>query len=670
MKIHEYFYSLRLGVDPKSWNDQKMSELKKFISEALIDDVNIIINSEELNVGHISMKQLTPWLDITQRFKEELEPLGVTVSMNPWTTILHSDRGRVLSDNLKFGTMVDYQGRQATAVACPADSNFIDYISEIYGEYAKKTPNYLWMDDDFRHFNHKPLIIGCFCDHHMALYNNELGTTMTREEFCHKIFQSGKPTKERLVFLKQARKEMNQLAKSIAEAVRKNSNKTKLGLMTSQPEWHALEARDWRGLFENLSIDQPPVARPHLPSYNEIPGLKYIREFNRNVRPVAQMMGKGALMFPELENYMYSTYAKSNSFTQLQLETTLLIGAQGVLFNFFDMMGNGIVTGYGHQHILKESKPLLNYSVKFPIQLEKISGVKVLFSQDTVYTRQTTHGKLEEMLPREYEWLSLLSTFGISTTLVCTSEVQGLTQEVVAVSDQVLRNLNNHEIIQLFTHNRILLDGTSVEILFDRNLEYLIHAKSYESLKPHTGYHTYEEWNGSELIENVENARMTVMQQTGDLTNITYMDSSVSVLTTLYNEKGKSVGNGMSIVADKHFILPINYHLKYAWDAQYINYKEKIIKAFLANQPIDYLVDMPVVQLIRETNRVYISNFTVDSYNTIKVKLSTHAGLDQIKVNVVTRNGNDRSTLINKGNYFELEKELKGFETIIVELLD
>lgn len=110
----------------------------------------------------------------------ELKDEPVTISMNPWTNLLHSDRGRHLTEDFKFRTMVDYQGVKATAVACPADPKFVAYIAEIYGMYASVAPSHIWLDDDFRHFNHKPLTLGCFCEGHMALFNQRLGESLSR----------------------------------------------------------------------------------------------------------------------------------------------------------------------------------------------------------------------------------------------------------------------------------------------------------------------------------------------------------------------------------------------------------------------------------------------------------------------------------------------------------
>lgn len=663
----KYIYSLRLGIDPHEWDQAKMTELKRFIQEAKLDDINLIINSEELNVGHLTKKQAEPWLAVTKRFMEELKDEPVTISMNPWTNLLHSDRGRVLSREFQFRTMVDYQGVEATAVACPADPQFVAYIADIYGMYASVKPDHIWLDDDFRHFNHKPLTFGCFCEGHMEIFNQKLGEEWTREAFVERVFQEGGPTKERLVFLEQASCEMNQLAAAIAQAVDAVSPETRVGLMSSQPEYHALEGRNWHELFEKLSINQPATSRPHLPSYNEVPGLKYIREFNRNVRPVADLLPKDARMLPELENYMYSMYAKSNKFTQLQLETTLLIGAKGILFNFYDMMGNGIVQSYNHQKILAESKSLLDYSAQNPINRHHLKGVRVLYSPMTVQTRQGgANGTLEEMLPREFEWLALLSTFGINATLWDVARKEPLVSEVIAISDQLLRNLSNEAIIHLFDHNQVLLDGTSAAILFERQLEYLIQAEAYQWLVPQTGQHTYEEWNGSEAIEGVHHARMTVMQQIGNWANITY-ESKVEQLTSLYNENREMFGTGMAQQVGKFFVLPISYHLKYAWDGQYINYKEKIIKRFLKHTAVAYVIDMPVVQFQQDDNRLYFTNFSLDDYEEIRVRLPGEEQLEVIPVLLITREGMCVESLINHGTHFVFPYKLKAYETIILE---
>lgn len=146
----------------------------------------------------------------------------------------------------------------------------MNYITAIYAEYAKLKPKELWLEDDFRHYNHTPIKLACFCDRHMALYSEMLEKPISREAFVAKMLQPGEPTPERIVYLSVARAEMKRVAAKIAAAVHQVSPATRLGLMSSFPEWHAVEGRDWDGLLDNLADGHPRVSRPHLPAYNEI----------------------------------------------------------------------------------------------------------------------------------------------------------------------------------------------------------------------------------------------------------------------------------------------------------------------------------------------------------------------------------------------------------------
>lgn len=259
-----YQYSLRFAIDPFNWDDERESKLIRFCKEARIDNVVFFINPEELNQGHPTVKQVREhWLPTITRVSGKLTEIGVTTSLNPWTTLMHSDRGQKVNPALGFKTMVDYQGQQSESIACPADSKWIDYIATIYGEYAKLQPKELWLEDDFRHYNHTPIKLACFCKRHMEIYSEMLKRQVTRAEFVQKMLQPGEPTPERIVYLSVARAEMKQVAHAIQKTVAKVSPTTRVGLMSSFPEWHAVEGRDWDGLFDELSGDHRRLSLIH-----------------------------------------------------------------------------------------------------------------------------------------------------------------------------------------------------------------------------------------------------------------------------------------------------------------------------------------------------------------------------------------------------------------------
>ncbi|MFV0480230.1 MAG: hypothetical protein ACK5LZ_06665 [Anaerorhabdus sp.] len=665
--MENFIYSLRLGIDPKTWDKQKQYQLEQFIKAAKIDDVNIIINSEELNQGHIPLSETQKWLDVSKVIQDELQHLNVTLSLNAWCTLQHCDRGRIANDDLNFKTMVDYQGVSAHLVACPNDANWQSYIASTFECYAAIHPRYIWLDDDFRHFNHTPVQWGCFCSDHMKLYSEQLGYTITREEFVKKILTPNTTTLERLVYLRQAQKEMLDVAKKINAAVSKISSDTILGLMSSEPQWHQIENRNWSLLLETLCNGHPKTNRPHLPAYNEKAGLHYIRDFNRITRVTADMAKEDTHLFPELENYMYSPYAKSNAFTQLQLETCALVGACGVQLNFYDMMGNGVVEDYRHQDILAQSKPFLNFLVANRININQLDGIKVLYAQDSVSTRHLLNSTLDNLLPKEFEWLALLSSFGIACRPMDIHSKENLVNEVVACSDQVLRNLSVDEIEQLFLNNIVLLDGSSAAILFEYNLEHLIHATSITPLEPHSSMQTYEEISSDTALCGVNHARMTMMQQCGTYFNISY-EKEVTIISKTYNEFSSPIGNGMAC-SPSFFIIPIAYHPQDGWDGQYINYKAEVIKNFLSSSSsVPFLKNTSVVQFIKENDKLILTNFSLDAFDNIQLVLPSYRG-NTLHIKLTTRQTTHDFFIKELDGVYTLPYPLAMYETIYLKIV-
>jgi hypothetical protein len=181
-------------------------------------------------------------MEVIEKGKKLLDPLGIKTSINPWTTT-----------------------------------------------YASIKPNVVWVEDDFRLHNHAPLIWGgCFCEYHMEEYSKlavklgakREGEKLTREEFVEGILKQGEVHPYRKVWLDISRKTMVDLAELLDDAVHKVSPATKVGLMSSSPSVHCAEGRDWDAVFKGLSGTNPPVSRPHLPSYSEVTSQNYLLGFS------------------------------------------------------------------------------------------------------------------------------------------------------------------------------------------------------------------------------------------------------------------------------------------------------------------------------------------------------------------------------------------------------
>ena len=594
------------------------------------------MNSEEINAGHLTSKETQVWLDAIEKISKRLTEIGVTTSLNPFSTIMHSDRGQVINPEIGFQPLVDMDGKVAQSMGCPDDETWRNYLVDCYGQYATIHPKELWLEDDFRHFNHSPLKLACFCTHHMKVYQEKLNRNISRADFVKEILQPGKPTAARKAYLDVARQEMIKTAHLIEIRVHQVSPETNLALMTSLPDWHALEGRNWQKLFTNLSgVDHPWIARPHLPAYNEIAPLKYSRTFEDYTRTTAAYLGDDAQLFPELENYMYSPFVKSLKFTQFQIETAALVGAKGILMNLFDMSGNGIDDEYHYSKMLAASKPFLNEITSRSLKMSKTRGIKILIDQNSSYTLQTTQGKdIDELLPNETKWAALLSTFGFSTTITPYENDMFLEKQILAISGQLLRNLTVKQISQILNDNVVLLDGESVQVLLDKKLGDLLHIVSAKWYKVRSGYQTFESADGL-MIEGVTDPRISMLQHTGDYLQLEYSEGD-EVWTSAYNEFDQRLGNVMTLI-DKHIlIMPMNQDHKYGWEAQYIGFKQGLYQRMLDSiVGVDYLIGMPNTKLVvteQDGLILWVANFTLDDYNQITWHPAKKIGSDKATV--------------------------------------
>lgn len=667
-----YTYTLRYMLDPNTNTNEKNIKLLQFVKKAKIDDVAFFINGEELNQSHLTQQQTKTWLNAIIPLQKELNKMGVTTSLNPWTTIMHSDRGFTVNPKIGFDTFVDFKGHKAKDMACPADPKWKSYIVARYKQYASIHPNKLWLEDDFRHYNHTPLKLMCFCDRHMKIYQKALGKKISRENFVANMLKPGKPTVERKIYLNQARQEMIEIAHLIEKGVHEISPQTELGLMTSFPNWHAIEARDWKGLFNALSgKNRPFIARPHLPSYNEVSPLQYGRNFEKYTRITAAYLGSNARLYPELENCMYSPLVKSLSFTRFQIISTALIGAHGILLNLFDMMGNGINNQWHYAQMLSEIKPFVSKLFANRLRMNHLRGIKILVDQDSAYTIHAKKGgDPEEWLPHEQNWASLLSCFGFATTIQPVSKEEiNFAHQIIAISGQLLRNLDNNQIQELLEKNTVLLDGESVQVLIDRKLSNLLHIKEAKWYPNKTAYQSFEQADGI-TVDDVKNPRITMLQHTGYYLKLKYeQNSNVKIWTYAYNSADKRLGNVMAVIDGHIIVMPMNQDPEHGWESQYTTYKQKIYQQIFENiKPLDYLIEMPNVKLnISDNGRIWwLSNFSFDSYSTVKIHLSKKLQTSKVRIIRYCKDGfsieETKAKLIN--GFYIIRNKLSALETI------
>lgn len=556
----KFTYSLRIGICPDFYAEEKFYDLLKFCKSAQIDDVQFFLNMEEVNQGHLSLEKTKEWLQMIEKFKPKLNEEGISVSLNPWTTVLHADRGRTLAEDQNFTTMADYNGRKADAVACPLDQQFQDYIKAVYRLYADLHFAVIWIEDDFRLHNHPPLEWGgCFCELHKREFAKRIGKEVDMESFLEGILCQGSPHPYRKVWLDTARDTMCGFAALLGEAVHEISPHTRMGLMSSGPEVHCVEGRDWNGIFSGLSGETAPLNRPHLPAYAEASPRQYALDFQKTTKLSAAMTKGQAQLWPELDNFPHTTFSKSHRFTRLEIESALAVGADGITMNLFDMIGNGINKEQKYDELLSRAKPYLTGITGLHLKGSEEKGICVMYSSNSSYTIHTDGTRcLSAIQPWETFWAEYLSAFGIANHYCDDCSKTG---EIMAVSGQYFRNLKPCEITKMFSDNVLLLEGEAVETLVDMGLGCLLGITSCEWYPANTGKHSYEQVITEQRFQNLPYARISAqtMGETGDYLNITYTKEPHQTVSVLKAPDGSVVGEGVVYVTNRAVILPYGH---------------------------------------------------------------------------------------------------------------
>lgn len=560
MKYDKFHNCLRLQITCDELSEKRIEALVAHCVNYGFDNVMLMINTEEFNLGHITLEEAKPWVDVLKRAKEKLEEKGITVSLNNWMELGHADRGRALKKGQEnFETMVDMYGRKSTLAACPMGKNwrkyFTDYVKYIVGELK---PDTYWIEDDFRLYGHAPLQgFGCWCDEHMAYYNRVLGTNYTREEMVAKVFAPGDISPERKLWLDTARDTMNSLAKEITDVVKSVSPDTDVALMSSGPEGGCIDARDWDELFSIIGKGGHKINRIHLP-YEECIGKEYIYNLNRISMAVRAFTKDDIIVMPEVEYGSSSLYLKSARYLRFMLEASLPLLCSGMTYSIYDFIGNGVRESFGFGKVVKEMRPYMQAVEDLGLKFSSLTGVIVPAEVDGSY-KLPGRGDCWALLPREYNLAALLSGFGVNYAYSREKAFKGKT---IFLCGNSVSYFSDDELKKLFADNYIIIDGGGVIALKNRGLEALICVKDAEKVAEDTGYHTYEEAADKKLkIDGIEGLRASCRKGTGEFLKITY-DGEVKTQTYVCNENMERLapavvtGNGFMvwpyILVDKH----------------------------------------------------------------------------------------------------------------------
>lgn len=457
-------YHLRFQIIPGANVEKDAIVLADHCIRHKVEEVVLFFAAEEWNNGLLSRKEEDVWFKTVKDAKEILENSGISVSLNPWMTSLHCDRGRKFPGDRKFQPIVSPSGKTSKACASFADPEWRKYVFSLYGRFAKLRFRVLWVEDDFRYHNHGPLDWGGgFEPAILKRFSKKIGRPVVRKELLNAIIKPGKPHPWRQLWLETWREIKLEVAKGLAEAVSSNTPGTsKIGLMSSSPSSHSIEGRDWKKLFEAFMIEGEVAHRPHFQSYCETTGRDIAYSFcmldiQKDFRPC------NCEVTPEIENFPFTAWTKSDSLGWAHMAVAQIFGSDALLLDVFPFSGNKADSEPEIWDMLDRSRPSLKWLGEHFTKDLQTQGMGIPWRQNAQELIRTdkgnTFGELLESDCTVHPAADFFMQYGI-----CTSLRQ---QENNAVFGKLAWIFSDSEIRKLLSGG-LILDASSAEILCRR----------------------------------------------------------------------------------------------------------------------------------------------------------------------------------------------------------
>lgn len=530
--MKNFRYILRYYIDPGYEEDTRIAELVDFCKRSTVDEVMLFFNPEELNDGHITIEKIQPWLVMAKKLKQILTDNGVSMSVNPWTTLVHSPRGRKLKEGQNFNLMVGENGKNNGVTVCPLCKNWLDYMCSLWSLVAAGLqPEAMWIEDDWRLHNHGRILGwgGCFCEEHLQKFSEKIGRKVSREEIIADVYAAGSVHPWRKIYLELNGELMTAPIRKLREAVKKASPETKVALMCAGIDINSAEGRNWHALQDAVGFDPEFTFRPTISPYTEVWAMQ---QFPVHARMITAALKRPLDICPELETGpRHGIYSKSNSFAGWELEQCIAFGANAITINHFDMLGCGTCTAPGFAEMLRRKRPRLEAVSALQLDDDDSLGANILFSTENAKYLKMENSGISALNNHSDEWGKTASILGFSHRY--TQEII-VSAQVTLVSGQTLNAFDDEKVRELLS-GKVILDAIAAQGVIERGFgEYL----GFDSA-PVRHYHNVSAYSYEEIPESdpalygVKNPRMTIQRACRQLYEFTPAYPRVKILSNI-----------------------------------------------------------------------------------------------------------------------------------------
>lgn len=405
---------------------------------------------------------------------DKFRELGIIASLQISNTIGHGDYLRHLDfSGLKWRRMVGPDGTVAEYSSCPRDPEFLRYIYDTTKEYGRWKPDTVWVDDDLRMANHKPVDNGCFCDSCLEEFSRLTGRKWTRTELAGKINDPGDWT-WRKRWAEFGSGSLDLVMEAIVKATLSVSPDSRFGLQHASWDWAAYGGKYYQTLAD-------VVLKLTGKKLKYRPGAGYYNDSN----PTA-MIGKGMIVNlctmltrdlsddirPEIESFPHTALNKTAH--GLAVETSLYLAQGSDAMTYAILVVPNERPSYFHETLqtIGKWRPFWLRYLEHN-KNTKPAGLGLCFTPDHALRPLTDKDK-------NFAWSRILqlSAYGMTTFGLPISYYKG--QPGMLLHPDMARGLSEKELADLFAGG-VLTDGSSIEILNERGLYHLTGVKTKQA---------------------------------------------------------------------------------------------------------------------------------------------------------------------------------------------
>jgi hypothetical protein len=480
--VYDFRYFLPYAPEwgTKAHCQQRLEELVAFCRQAQVDTVQFFVNirSGTYYMPARSAEEQKIWAAwMRDVVAPTLRSAGIGYQLNLQMILGGTTWGEFdLRGDYDWEFLVDQHGQESLGCACPIGPRYRHKMGAMLRLWADTKPEVVWVDDDFRMHNHSiqqpEMDYYCFCPLHLNAFAQRVGQRWTREALVAEILRPGPASPVRGQWLDFLGETMIETATWIREQVHGVSPQTRLAQMTSLPDVHSAEGRDWGKFLKALCGPYQPMTRPCSGLYTasnrpvKDNAVTY-RFFEQSIVTLEKTLGVDAVQYrPELENARFTTWAKTAVNSRYVLVLSQLLGCREITLSMADLDGSSLSEEPANALMLHDTKPFLQAVANLDLRGWRPLGVSFLTAPCSARKIHLSAGGKLEQLHGDRPWEEILTTSGVPTRYVTPAEA-GAEDEVV-VLDAFTAWLPSDEELRRILSRGVLLDADSARVLQQR----------------------------------------------------------------------------------------------------------------------------------------------------------------------------------------------------------